>query len=41
MAPFQRIKDATVGEAVRTRDLANQSSREKEKALKEIRTGLK
>jgi hypothetical protein len=41
VAPLQRIKDATVGEAVRTRDLANQSSREKEKALKEIGAGLK
>ena len=41
VAPLQRIKDATVGEAVRTRDLANHSSREKEKALKEIGAGLK
>jgi len=38
-APLEKVKDATVGEAVRTRDLANQSNLEKEKILNKVESG--
>ena len=38
-APLEKIKDATVGGAVRARDSMNQSYREQEKVLKKIESG--
>ena len=35
-APLEKIKDATTGEAVRARDLMNESNRETEQTLKKI-----
>lgn len=38
-APLEKIKDATAGDAIRTRDTVNQSYRDQEKTLNKIESG--
>lgn len=38
-APLEKVKDATVGEAIRARDSMNQSNREKEKIINKVESG--